>query len=251
MLGFGLEKGRWVSPHFAWGIYLDDNTGGVTVYGNIVARAVRGLIHLHNGRDNTVENNIFIEGTQQQIQLSGWTDKHRYWSSHQPTMIKAYDAVRDQPAWRAMPHMDVHPRDAVLPDHTIMAGNRFARNIIYWRNPAASYVATRNFSFAHNSIDRNLLWHAGQPLRTGQKKEGLDEWAAWQAAGMDRASVVGDPRFLAPERDDYRLHPDSPAFALGFQPIPVERIGPFASPDRASWPIVEAEGAREKPTITH
>jgi hypothetical protein len=29
MLGYGQEKGKWVSPHFAWGVYLDDNTGGV------------------------------------------------------------------------------------------------------------------------------------------------------------------------------------------------------------------------------
>ena len=56
--------------------------------------------------------------------------------------------------------------------------------------------------------------------------------------------------FVDPARDDYRLQPDSPAFALGFKPIPVEKIGPFASPDRASWPIVEAEGAREKPSVT-
>ena len=251
MLGFGFEKGKWVSPHFAWGIYLDDNTGGVTVFGNIVARAVRGLIHLHNGRDNTIENNIFIAGTQQQIQLSGWTDQHRNWLNHLPTMIKGYESVADQPAWRAMPHMKLHPRDAPLPDHTIMAGNTFARNIVYWRNPAANYVAARNFSFSHNSIDRNLLWHDGLPLRTGQKNPGLDEWAAWQAAGMDRNSVIADPRFVDAEHDDYRLLPDSPAFALGFQSIPIEKIGPYASPDRASWPIVEAEGAREKPAVQH
>ena len=33
------KNGKWVSPHFAWGVYLDDNTGGVDVIGNIVARA--------------------------------------------------------------------------------------------------------------------------------------------------------------------------------------------------------------------
>ncbi len=252
MLGYGFENGKWVSPHFAWGIYLDDNTGGVTVFGNIVARAVRGGIHLHNGRDNIVENNVFAEGTQQQIQLSGWTDKHRYWATHSPTMFKAYDDAIAHPAWRAMPRMDLHPRDAVLPDRTIMAGNRFARNIVWWRSPAAAYVAFRNFSFGHNSIDRNLLWNAsGRPLRTGLKKPDLDEFAAWQAAGMDAHSVIADPRFVAPERDDFRLRPDSPAFALGFQPIPVEKIGPYASPDRATWPIVEAEGAREHPAVTH
>ncbi|MBI5767906.1 MAG: right-handed parallel beta-helix repeat-containing protein [Verrucomicrobia bacterium] len=250
MLGFGYEKGKWVSPHFAWGIYLDDNTGGVTVHGNIVARAQRGLIHLHNGRDNTVENNILVEGTQQQIQLSGWTDKHRYWTTHSPTMIRAYESVVDRPEWRTMPGMKLHPRDAVLPDHTIMAGNTFSKNIVYWKNPATAYVTQRSFSTAHNAFDRNLLWHAGQPLRTGLKKPGLDEWAAWQAAGLDQHSVIADPRFVDPARDDYRLQPDSPAFALGFQPIPVEKIGPYASPDRATWPILEAEGAREHPPVS-
>jgi hypothetical protein len=37
---------------------------------------------------------------------------------------------------------------------------------------------------------------------------------------------------------------------LGFQPIPVEKIGPYAEEMRASWPIREAEGAREKPLVS-
>ena len=63
MLGFGRgDDGRWESPHFAWGVYLDDNAGGVDVIGNIVVRRLCGLIHLHNGRDNLIENNIFVGG---------------------------------------------------------------------------------------------------------------------------------------------------------------------------------------------
>ena len=63
ILGYGQEDGKWVSPHFAWGVYLDDNTGGVDVIGNIVARCSRAGLHLHNGRDNLIENNIFVDGT--------------------------------------------------------------------------------------------------------------------------------------------------------------------------------------------
>jgi hypothetical protein len=77
--------------------------------------------------------------------------------------------------------------------------------------------------------------------------EMLDEWTAWQAMGFDEHSLVADPQFVAPDTDDYRLKPDSPAFKLGFRQIPVERIGPYPDELRATWPIVEAEGAREKP----
>jgi hypothetical protein len=80
-----------------------------------------------------------------------------------------------------------------------------------------------------------------------QEVEMLDEWAAWQAMGFDKNSLVADPLFVDPDHGDYRLKPESPAFQLGFQPIPVERIGPYRDELRASWPIVEAEGAREKP----
>jgi hypothetical protein len=75
--------------------------------------------------------------------------------------------------------------------------------------------------------------------------ERLDEWQSWQAAGNDRQSQIADPLFVAPDHDDFRLRPESPAFKLGFKPIPVEQIGPYASPNRASWPIVQADGARE------
>ena len=78
-----------------------------------------------------------------------------------------------------------------------------------------------------------------------QQVELSDEWEAWQAKGMDRHSVIADPLFVDPENDDYRLQPDSPAFGLGFEPIPVDKIGPHEDPLRASWPIVEARGARE------
>jgi len=80
--------------------------------------------------------------------------------------------------------------------------------------------------------------------------EMLDEWASWQALGNDHHSKVADPGFLDPDHGDFRLRPDSPAFALGFKPIAVDKIGPYPDPTRASWPIVEAPGAREYPVRT-
>lgn len=154
MLGYGHDdKGVWHSPHFAWGVYLDDNTGGVDVVGNIVARCSRATLHLHNARDH------------------------------------------------------------------------------------------------------NLVWNGGGKLVVGQlavkagEPAAMDEWDAWRELGQDRHSLVADPMFVDPANDDFRLQPGSPAFQLGFKAIPVDRIGLYQDGLRASWPIREAEGAREKPLV--
>jgi parallel beta-helix repeat protein len=417
MLGFGKdEHGRWISPHFAWGVYLDDNTGGVDVVGNIVYRCSRAGLHLHNGRDNHIWNNIFVDNGPRQYEYSGWTRNHSYWKDHLPTMIQGYERVASSPAWKTMRNMNIHPRDAVLPDGLIMTGNEFTRNIIAYRDPDAALVRTNDVPFDHNVADFNLVWHHGMPVKTGQHQPGKDlsgnlapngdfsrgalgglpgewewqikppaaaaalveengqralkikaaldatrprdnypivvsrefparpghayrikarmrashpeakanlmlqgyeanvyfwanwpselkvgtdwndhefvfripgpgerghharmgsfrarvdfpdpsgallvsevslheiemqdEWASWQALGMDRHSRIADPKFVDADHQDFRLEPDSPAFTLGFKPIPVEKIGPYKDELRASWPIVEAAGAREHP----
>jgi hypothetical protein len=92
--------------------------------------------------------------------------------------------------------------------------------------------------------EQGTIWVDEVTLR---EASAMDEWEVWRELGKDRHSLVADPLFLDPAKGDYRLRPESPAFRLGFQPIPVEKIGPYGDPLRASWPIREAEGAREHP----
>ena len=40
--------------------------------------------------------------------------------------------------------------------------------------------------------------------------------------------VDADPHFVNVQEQDFRLRPDSPALALGFQPIPVAKIGLYS-----------------------
>jgi len=130
-----------------------------------------------------------------------------------------------------------------------MGGNKFLRNIVAYRDPQALLFKADRLPFAQTVSDSNLIFHAGLPLRTGQHPvpavrgpgtaAPVDDWAAWRALGLDQHSLVADPLFVNAAIDDYRLQPGSPAFQLGFQPIPVEKIGPYPDELRASWPIAD------------
>ena len=69
--------GKLITPHYTWGVYLDDYSSGTHVYGNIVARTVRGAYHNHLGFDNIVENNIFVDGQEYQAEWNGRADMRR------------------------------------------------------------------------------------------------------------------------------------------------------------------------------
>ena len=423
VIGFAhlVESGttRWIANRYSWGIYLDDNSGGVDVIGNIVARCGRATFIGHNSRDCVIENNIFVDGGTQQWELNGWPKNESAWMTHFPTMLKGYESVAGQPAWKKMRGMELHPKDAPDAKGWTMRGNVMTKNIFAWSNPQARAMAYRFFNPERNPVDWNLYWNNGHPIVTlekphtgktlgtnlvpnpsfakgaphelpegwtwnvrprpdalaevvmdgtnrclridaariavpkeivpsvqsaeipltpgasyrlraslrsdnpggakfmvycpldptgknkwaiwvthpyevkvganwketeivftlpapGQKEwrdtmgkyhvrfdwpaehgslfardvkleqvERLDLWKSWQETGPDRHSIVADPLFRNAAADDYRLDPKSPAWALGFKPIPVEKIGPYADELRASWPIKEASGFRE------
>ena len=54
---------------------------------------------------------------------------------------------------------------------------------------------------------------------------------------IENNSVAEDPLFVSPERDDYRLRPQSPALKMGFRPLPIGKMGLYASSERAVWPV--------------
>jgi hypothetical protein len=46
-----------------------------------------------------------------------------------------------------------------------------------------------------------------------------------------------DPLFVNAKKLNFNLKPESPAWKLGFKPIPIEKIGLYKDPLRASWPV--------------
>jgi len=58
----------------SWSIYLDSFAGGYTVTDNVCFRSANGGIMLQGGKDNRVENNVFVDGRFGQGHLSNFAD---------------------------------------------------------------------------------------------------------------------------------------------------------------------------------
>ena len=243
ILGYGRIKHKgedvWISPHYAWGIYLDDGYSGAHVYGNVVARTPYDGIFIHGGRENIIENNIIVNCTSGQMIYSAWTPP----PDLKERIDKNFLACRANPAYKRFPGFDKLDVGVV----PLMADNTFVRNIAYYAGPKSCLYRQRKLVLEKTTSDHNLAYHFGLPLLVGLKAPPEKQWDAWREMGFDTHSVVADPLFVDPAKDDYRLRPESPAFGLGFKAIPMEKIGPYKHPLRASWPIQEADGVRERP----
>jgi inosine-uridine nucleoside N-ribohydrolase len=166
-----------------WGLYTDEGSSGIRLHSNLVFRTKTGAFHQHYGKENRVENNIFADSREHQLQRT-----------------------------RAEEHLSFS----------------LERNIVVWKTGP---LLASNWSDAQFGLERNLYWNsAGQPVTF---PGGLD-LEAWRArSGKDRHSLIADPLFVDPERDDYRLRPESPAAKVGFEPFDFTRAGRLSEPAAA------------------
>ncbi|MBR2695195.1 MAG: right-handed parallel beta-helix repeat-containing protein [Thermoguttaceae bacterium] len=250
-VGFAFSMGCWDFHRFAYGFYLDENCGGVDVYDNLIEECSQGALHLHNGRDNHIYNNIIVDcgsengGHGFQLSLQGWEDvPGGTFYDRLPFMIDRYTRAIKQPGWAQMRGF-IDPRTAVgRDDKTIMTGNWVERNIFYFPSyPDSIYTRHSNCNLTANAFDWNLIWNGTDRIKTDQDKG----WEEWQTEGADPHGIVADPLFVDPASGDYRLSPSSPAWDIGFEPFTFDNIGLKEDSLRASWPVVEAEGLREHP----
>ena len=186
-------------------VYLDDWTSGTTVHGNIVYKSGRGVL-IGGGRNNIVDNNVFVECTPSVHVDSrglGWASS--YFDGTNTKLTDRLDAV----PYREPPWSEKYPELLTLYDD----------------EPAvAKYnVITRNISVGGRWLDLS---------------DGLND----QIVRVEDNLVDADPLFVDAEAGDFQLRPDSPAFSLGFEPIPVEKIGLYEDEYRATWPPMTDPG---------
>jgi len=189
---------------------LDDGAAGITMTGNLIVRVAEGISL--SSINNVIDNNVFVDC---HPAIGCWGGAPTFpafdpAAGHNPTMWPPLaELALDQPPWSTrFPEM--------LP----------LREAIRNGGPVPPPCRTR--------ITCNIVWQ-GDPAWTGFHM--TKDPAAWVISDN---LVSEDPLFVDAAGGDYRLQPESPAFKLGFKPIPVERIGLYAGPERASWPVRHA-----------
>ena len=239
--GFRWQEGtHYESPFFTWGIYLDDYTCGTTVFGNIMTGAGRGGVEIHGGGDNLVENNIVVNAGQ-------------YLFEYLP-MPQGGDAFAGVRHVFAGNHSSRNILVATEEGATPYRINARQDNLVATEQGVSTDRNNRGPSISatdYPTMDHNLVWFGeNAPFVIHQQFVGVKGWAAWLKMGHDKDSILGDPLFVNAKAGDYRLRPDSPAWKMGFKPIPVDQIGCFKSAERVSWPIAPNQDRfREKPIL--
>jgi len=197
--------------HGTAAVYFDDGDGGDTVFGNIFVRCGYpgkgsfGTVFSHGGHDNTAENNIFID-CRRALGSAPWGDQR--WKE---TIDGGHGCY-----WQKLLRQDV---DITQPPYT----TRYPA-LVGFMNPQPGQERV-------NHAKNNVLVHCEQ-ASSGNWKFNADEmWI-----------TDHDPGFVNAAQGDYRLPTEAEVFRRlpGFRSIPVEKIGPFQSPLRASWPVKEA-----------
>jgi len=184
-------------------VYLDDCFCGTTVFGNIFYKAGRSVM-IGGGRDNVVENNIIVEGKPAvHVDARGTTWASFWFDGRDPYLMDGLKAVNyNQP-----PYSQRYPQLAhILEDEPAKPkGNRIVRNI----------SVSGRWLELHNVAEKDVH--------------------------LQDNFTEGDPGFVDPGREDFRLKKDSPVWKLGFKPIPVEKIGLYRDQYRRVLPSKSEE----------
>ena len=200
------------------GIYLDDLFSSAVVEGNVFYQVWRPVF-LGGGRDNLVQNNIFID------------------------CPKAMHIDARALGWCG-PHAEGRIKEAQ--EKGTIGGDRYSEPPFSTRYPKlASLLDNEPKKPKGNVVRRNIFWQgSGDNLRRVAKGEPVpDDW--WDDIASNIRPLVEvednlineDPRFVNEEAEDFQLRPESPAWKLGFERIPFEEIGLREGEDRVSWPV--------------
>jgi hypothetical protein len=221
------------------GVYLDDWASGFTVFGNVFYQSGRSAM-IGGGRDNTVENNVFIDcrpSVHVDARGLGWAGY--YFDGTYPEMFEHLKEYK----YHEPPYSTRYPELLTLDEGNpaLPKGNRIIRNISYGGRWLDIYDAN-SFDFSIVTMKDNVIADSLICRRLEKGKTGWDPYyldidtkdgyvlltstdEAIKREFKGNTFLSTDPGFVDVKNLDFRLKDSSPAMALGFKPIPFDKIG--------------------------
>jgi parallel beta-helix repeat protein len=170
----------------SFGIYLDDFASGIQVTGNVLNHNIGG-IDIHSGWNNTITNNIVVNGSGDSLTMN--------WGGG-----------------------ELVPNSRNVFDRNIVVANGPTSGVA--QSGGSLTAASWDYNLYSGSQMANHPFHIW-----GVKAPHANSMTQWQSHGFDAHSRVGDPLFVDPAHGNFALAVNSPARALGFMDIPTALIG--------------------------
>lgn len=225
--------------HGVMAVYLDDWASGFTVFGNVFYRSGRSAM-IGGGRDNTIENNIFVEckpSVHVDARGLGWASY--YFNGVHPYLFDGLKAMN----YREPPYSTRYPELLTLDkgNPALPMNNKIIRNVSFGGRWLDIYDAN-SFDFSIVTMKDNVIADTFICRRLQKDYKGWDPYyldidkkdgyVLYRNTDQEireefkgNTFVTGDPGFENLQRHDFRLKSSSPAYGLGFKPIPFDKIG--------------------------
>ncbi len=192
------------------GVYLDDMFCGTEISSNVFYRVTRAAF-IGGGRDCVVKNNLFVDckpALHIDARALGWAKGHALaWIKE----AEKKGTLQGIPYTRP-PYSIQYPKLVNILNDSPQApkGNVVQQNVSVGGKWDEVYKAAREYVvLKNNCVDTDPRFVYPDRLRSGQH----------------------------PAAVDFALKPDSPAWAIGFQKLPLDQIGLYHDAYRASWPV--------------
>ena len=218
-------------------VYLDLPVGGLHLYGNVF-RDMERAFFTNSGRDCLIENNIFVRCAPS-VHFNSWRNESQFKEGGSWRMVERLREVNyDRP-----PYSTRYPELLRLfkdGDPAIPNGNVIRRNIsVGGRFLILHPLVTFNDVKVEQNLIADPIVFSGSTSGSGKASQYAngDKAIAAELAKGGNVIMEGDPGFFDAAAGDLELKATSPAWKLGFQRIPTEKIGLYRDGYRQRLPL--------------
>jgi len=188
------------------GVYMDDCVSGTEVYGNVFYK-VHWAMFIGGGRDHRVENNLFVDCD--------------------PAVRADGRGLDRSPVWRGMVNDYMRKQLAAVPLSLYRERYPAMKTLDAYYGPPEGPALVGD-AFKGVPPEGNVIAH----------NVAVGKWfdAGWNAKPetfeLRDNFATSDPKLVGTAAEGFPLPEDSPAWKLGFQPIPFKQIGLQPNADR-------------------